>query len=145
MRKLSPKVGLGTGIERGAAAVEHGQHALAAAIGNLVKDGAVAAARIARLKHIEVGRELDQALSVARRLVDVADDLVRGQVRIDGEEYFADHALVWPRGAERFSAEHVGAIRNLHAQNGRRPQLRETKRQKAEILEHDDYLTISFR
>ena len=88
------------GIGGSGGAVEHGQHAFAAAIGDFVEDGSVALRGISRFQDVEIGGEFDQAGGVDGGFVDVGDDLVGGEFRIDGEIGFADQALVGARGAE---------------------------------------------
>ena len=76
------------------------QH-LAAAIVDLVEDAAVALGRVLGPQHEEVGRVLDHAARVARRLVDQRDALVAGRIGIDLALGDADHLLIGADRAER--------------------------------------------
>ena len=63
-------------------------------LSDLEEQPAVAARRIGRLEHAEVGREVDPALGVALGLVQVDDRLVRRVLGIDGEPDDAVDPLV---------------------------------------------------
>ena len=76
------------------------QDPLAAAVAGFVEQPAVAARGIDRLQQVEVGGELDQALRVLRRQIEVDDALVLRQRRIEREVDLADQLLVRPGGAE---------------------------------------------
>src|SRR5439155_25567180 len=78
---------------------------------------------------------------VARRFIDVGDDLVGGQFRVDGEVIFPDQALVGPCGAEYCSSEHVGSFGELDTQQAGGDGGREAQRKDENSSEHDDYLT----
>ena len=82
------------------------EHALAAAVADLVEQPAVAARRIDRLEHVEVGARLDLAGSISRRELQVDDHLVARQIRIEPEVDLADELFVRTRGAEGAAVEH---------------------------------------
>jgi hypothetical protein len=74
--------------------IEHADHASAAAIRNLEQRGAVTFRRVLGSEDEQVGREFDQTLSVPRSAIDVDDDLVRGELGIDGEVELAGDLLL---------------------------------------------------
>ena len=67
---------------------------LVAAVAIVEEEPPVAAGRIDRFQDAEIGRELDQAIAIARRLVHVDDASLRRRVGIDGEPGPADQPLV---------------------------------------------------
>ena len=97
------------GVERAAAAVTVERH-LPAAVDDVDERDAVRTARVARLEDVEVGRELDLARGVARRLVEPDDDLVAGVFRVDREVDRPDDLLVARRSD-------VGALGDVDARH----------------------------
>ncbi|PYQ87699.1 MAG: hypothetical protein DMG03_05180 [Acidobacteria bacterium] len=112
-QKTVAHVGQRRWIEAARRVVEESEHPLAAAVRHFVEQRAVATLDSFWLDEEEVGRELDLAGRIARRVVDVRDDAVRRQRRIDGEEDFAGELLVWTGRAERLSSDEIGARRHL--------------------------------
>ena len=102
-------------IEAAARVVEESEHAFAAAIGDLIEHRAVAAPDRLRLDHVEVGRELDLARRVSRRLVEIGHDAVRRQRRIHGEEDLSRQLLVRTGGAEGLAADEIAARLHIDA------------------------------
>ncbi len=122
-------------IERSRGTVEHPEHAFTAAVRHFEQHGAVAPRRIARLQHVDVRREFDQAFFAARGFVDIDDDLVGGIGGIDREISFADEAFVRPDFAERLAIEHVGTLGEFDAQQCGRGQRREEREQDETTLQ----------
>src|SRR5262245_53472926 len=95
--------------------IEEPHHRLAAAVRNLEQRRAITAVQIPGPENVEVGGELDQSLPVARRLVEINDDLVVWVVRVNSEVDFGDDLLVSARQAKLFAVEQVGAGDNFNA------------------------------
>ncbi len=85
--------------------LEDRQDPLRAAIAGFVEQPAVAARGIDRLQQVEVGGELDEALRILRREIEIDDAAVLRQRRIEREVDFARELFVRPRGAERLAVE----------------------------------------
>ena len=112
-QKTVAHVGQRRWIEAARRVVEESEHPLAAAVRHFVEQRAVATLDSFWLDEEEVGRELDLAGRIARRVVDVRDDAVRRQRGIDGEEDLAGELLVRTGRAERLSSDEIGARRHL--------------------------------
>jgi len=106
------------GVAGAAGEGEAGEHAFAAAVGDLEEEGAVATGRVAGFEDVEVRGELDEALLVARREQEVGDGGVLGQGGVDGEAGLGDDALVGAGGAEGFAGEDVGAVDEVDGRDG---------------------------
>jgi hypothetical protein len=89
--------------------IEEPNHSLAASVRNLEQRGAVAPVQILGPEDVKIGGEFDQALLVARRLVEIDYDLIVRIVRVDGEVDFGDDLLVSARQPELLAVEQVGA------------------------------------
>ena len=124
------------------------QNPLAAAIAGLVEKPAIAASRVEGLQQIEVRRELDQALRILRREIQVDDAAVLRPRRIEGEINFAGEFFIRPGGAERAAVEdrlaafdpepgHAGDSVQREEQNGD-----ERERQ---VAQHARYFTLPSR
>ncbi len=113
-------LGRGRGIGASSGVIEEAEHAFAAAVGHFVEHGAVAALHSFRLDEKEVRRELDLAARVARGLVEVGHDLVRGQRRIDREINLPGDFLVRPCGPEGLAVQQIAARLNLDPHDFRR-------------------------
>ena len=87
-----------------------------AAVGDFEEDGAVGVGGIAGAEEIEVGGELDLALSVARSEGEVADEAIGGESGIDGEGDGAGDAFVGAGGAEGAALLDIGAAADVNAQ-----------------------------
>ena len=77
---------------------------LVAAVAVVEEEPPVSACRIGRLQDAEVGGELDQAVPIARRLVQIDDPRLRGRVGIDGEARPPGQPLVGAGVAELVAA-----------------------------------------
>src|SRR5581483_121360 len=93
--------------------VEVAQEQLVAAIVDVVKRRPVALGRVLGSEDGDVRGELDLALGVARRLVEIDDDLVVGIRGIDGEMGDGRDFLIRARVAERLAAGKGLALENL--------------------------------
>ena len=82
-----------------------GEHRLAAAVADFVEQPAVAAPRVDGHEQVEVSAELDLAIRVARRELQIDDVRIAGEIRIEREVDLADDLLVGADGAERAAAE----------------------------------------
>ena len=109
----------GRGIERTFGVLYHVQHPFTAAIWDLDERRAVRMRRVFRLENVNIGRELDFARAVPRRLVEVDDGLIGGGLGFDREVHLADHLLVGAGVAECFAVEDVGARKYFHAFDAR--------------------------
>ena len=95
--------------------IEEPNHSLAASVRNLEQRGAGATVQVFGSEDVKIGGEFDQALLVARRLVEIDYDLIVRIVRVDGEVDFGDDLLVSARQAELLAVEQVGAGDDLYA------------------------------
>ena len=94
-RKGIAEIGKGLGIVHALRAVgDVAEQHLATAVVHFVEDAAVAPGKVLRAQDEDVGRVLDLAAGVARRLVDQRDALVGGIGRIDFAACGRDHALI---------------------------------------------------
>ena len=100
-------------VERGL--VELAQHGDAAAVVDLVEQGAVAARGLGRAQHQEIGGEDDAAVGAARGELEVGDRRVGGSLRIEREEGAPAQLLVRARRSERRAARERFARKNLNA------------------------------
>jgi hypothetical protein len=108
-------VKVASGPER---AVEHREGQLAAAVGDVEQERAVAARAVARPQQIEVRRALHESRAVPGRAVEVGDLRVERMHGIDAEAQGAIDLLVaagWPEGP---AAEHGLAPRDVNAHEG---------------------------
>ena len=83
--------------------IEAVEHAFAAAVGHLQQHGAVALGRIHGFHHVEIGGALHHAIGILAGELEVADDAVGRQFRVEREMHFADDLLVGaiPHGSAR--------------------------------------------
>src|SRR5262245_57901357 len=95
--------------------IEEPNHRLAATVRNLEQRGPGATVQILGPEDVKIGGEFDQALLVARRLVEIDYDFIVWIVRVDGEVDFGDDLLVSARQAEFLAVEQVGAGDNFYA------------------------------
>ena len=107
-------------------AVEAAQQPLAAAVGHLDERDAVGPAHVGWSHQIEVGGELDLALRVDRRLIEVDDDAVARVFRIDREMRRAEDLLVpdapiaaWPAMSTPVTSAPAGAAMAAKAPKAR--------------------------
>ena len=100
-------------------AVHKVQNSFSAAIGNFEKHGAVSLVHVLGLQQIEVSGKFDFALRIARRFVEIDDQLVVKIVRIHREINAADNFLVSSSQSEGTAIQNVGARNNLDARNMR--------------------------
>ena len=123
-------------VEAPSAVVEESEHPLAAAVGDLVEHGTVAALDALGFQQEKVRREFGLARGISRRLVEVGDDAVRRQCGIDCEEDLPRDLLVGADGAERLPADDVAARLHLdpHDFRGRR------RRRKAADQQHSPHV-----
>ena len=105
----------GRGIRRPFGILHHAQHPFAAAIRDLDECGAARSRRLLRLKNVNVGGELDLALCVARRFLQINDDSVRRGIRLYREENLADQLLIRAGVTKSFSRKDVRTRKNLNA------------------------------
>ncbi len=98
--------GVGRRIRGVRGVLEDRKDPLGAAVARFVEEPAVAARGVDRLEEIEVRRELDQALRVLRREIQVDDAAVLRPRRIKGEVHLADELFVRSGRAERLPVEH---------------------------------------
>ena len=82
-----------------------GEHRLAAAVADLIKESSVAPPRVCWLEQIEVGAELDLAPRTAWSELQIDDPVVAGKLRIEGEVHLADQFFVRSGCSERTAAE----------------------------------------
>ena len=137
-------VGQAHRIEAPLGPVEVSQHALAAAVGDLVDHGAVAARDLLGLDQEEVRRELHSAPGVARGQVDVRDDPVGGVGGVDGEIDRAGDPLEGARQPPPGPAGDVGARIDLDPHH-LRPALRcPHERQHREPRRPDESCPLGF-
>ena len=87
--------------------VEVPEYPLAAAIHDVEQDRAVARSDVLRFQQVEVGRKLDAARCIERRVVDVADDPVGAVLRIHLEMDSPRKPFIGAGEAPRPAAEHV--------------------------------------
>ena len=105
IKRAVAELGLLRRIGESGCFLERLQQRLAAAVADLVEQPAVAAARIDRLQHVEVGAGLDLAARVARRELEIDDFAVARQGRIEAEVDLADELFVRTGGAERAAVQ----------------------------------------
>ena len=98
-------------------AVESGEDGPAAAVDDVDERDAVPVGRVLRLEDREVGAELDEPGGVARRLVEIGDDLVARALGIDDEVDASDDQLVAAGRTEGAPAEHVPARGDVDARH----------------------------
>ena len=99
-QKAVPRMRQGARVVRSRGVVEELQHPLVAAIAVIEKDAAVAACGIDRLQDREIASEMDEALGIGRRLVDIGDAALRRSARVDREVRATDQAFIRPDRAE---------------------------------------------
>ena len=92
MRKSLPASRRVRGVVRRRCIVEELELALVASVA--VSEEEPVIARPHRLQDAHIGRVLDEAVAIARRLVEVHDLRVRGRLRIDSEVRAPDEVLV---------------------------------------------------
>jgi hypothetical protein len=88
---------------------------LASPIVDLEEQRAAGFRDIDRFQDRHVGRELDHAARVGRRLVEIEDDRVVGVLRVDLEVRGSREPLVWAGVAERLALRHHLALLDLQA------------------------------
>ena len=96
---------------------------LVAAVAVVEEEPPVAADRIGRLQDAEIGRELDQPVAIARRLVQIDDSGLRRCVRIDGKPRPPDKPLVSPGALEFMSVGEGGPLVNVDGDSVAHPLL----------------------
>jgi hypothetical protein len=99
-------------------AVEHPEGDLAAAVGHVQEQAAVAARRVERPQHVKVRRGLDEPGRVARSQGKVRDRLIHRMRRVDAETKDARDRLVGARITEGASVEHERAAGDLERGHG---------------------------
>ena len=87
-------------------AVEHPERHLAAAVGHVEEEPAVAARGVPRPQHVEVRFALDQTRRVARGQGEIGDGLVRRVSRVDADAEDPRDLLVGARVTEGAAVEH---------------------------------------
>src|SRR5262249_6580309 len=107
------EIRIGGRVEHPRCAVEIVKDVLAPSVEDGEQHGAICARGVLRSKDVEIGRKGHAPGRIARRLVEIDDDLVAGMLGIDREEDLADELLVRSMGAKRLAAENVRARRNL--------------------------------
>ena len=95
--------------------VEQLRRELRAAVGNIDQQGAVGAQRIGRAQQHDIGRRLDPALRVARRLVDVGDDRVARVGRVDRNGGARRDLHIGTDAAEASALERRTALQHFEA------------------------------
>src|SRR5262249_28756819 len=86
------------------------------------------------------GGELDAPGVIARALVEIADNLVGGELGIDSEVRLADDALVGARVAKGLAAENVRTLGDLDTRDRRGESGREDRGEQEGSLQHGCYL-----
>jgi len=81
------------------------EHRLAPAVADLVEQPAVAAARVDRFQHVEVGGRLHLATRIPRPERQIDDGAIAWKTRIEAEVDLADEFFVRAGGAERAAVE----------------------------------------
>lgn len=75
--------------------------------------------RLFRSKNVKIGHELDFALVVPRRVVEVDDQLVSCSVGVERKTDLPDQLLVCADIAERFAVEHIRARHQFNSLDAR--------------------------
>src|SRR5262249_10981997 len=105
-------IALGRRVVAAPAAVEEPEGQFVAAIVDVVEDGTIPLRRVLRSKEEDIGLELDLAVGVPRRQVEIDDKAVARVLRIDREAGDADDLLVRAGVAERLAAGERLALEN---------------------------------